>query len=138
MADGKHFLLVEPEDLLRRTVAMTARSLNLGQIHEAAGSDVALRMLRVRAFHGAVIAVDCVGKGGERRYDLSLVDRVRAGDPPDGPPMPIAIMAAEASPALLDALRERRIRRVILKPFRARVLLDTIADFGAAPAPPRG
>ncbi len=137
MPESKHFLLVEPEDLLRRTVAMTARSLNLGQIHEAAGSDVALRMLRVRPFHGAVVAVDCIGEGGARRYDLELVDRMRAGDPDGGPPMPIAIMTAEASPTLLAELRERRISRVILKPFRARVLLETIADFGAAPPRPR-
>jgi CheY-like chemotaxis protein len=129
MAEGKHFLLVEPETLLRRTVAMTARSLNLGQVHEAAGDDVALRMLRARAFSGAVVAVDCVHSDGRKRYDLSLVDRIREVDGKQ--PMPIAIMTAEASAELLGELRERRIARVILKPFRAKVLLETIADFGA-------
>jgi CheY-like chemotaxis protein len=133
MADKMHILLVEPETLLRRTVAMTARSLDLGQVHEAAGADIALSMARSRTFHGAVIAVDCVGSGSERRYDLDLVDRLRESEPPDTPmPMPIAIMTREASPALLLELRARRISRVILKPFRAKVLLETIANFGAA------
>jgi CheY-like chemotaxis protein len=131
MADKMHILLVEPETLLRRTVAMTARSLDLGQVHEAAGADIALSMARSRTFHGAVIAVDCVGSGSERRYDLDLVDRLRENEPP-GTPMPIAIMTREASPALLLELRARRISRVILKPFRAKVLLETIVNFGAA------
>jgi hypothetical protein len=30
-----HMLLVEPEPLLRRTVSLTARTLGLGQVHEA-------------------------------------------------------------------------------------------------------
>lgn len=130
MSDGRHFLLVEPEALLRRTVAMTARSMNLGQVHEAAGGAEALRMLRSRSFNGAVVAVDCTGSGSSRRYDLDLVDRIRAAD--GDHPIPIAIMTAEASAELLGELRERRISRVILKPFRAKVLLETISNFGAA------
>jgi CheY-like chemotaxis protein len=129
-AGGRHFLLVEPETLLRRTVAMTARSLNLGQVHEAAGDAEALRMLRSRSFNGAVVAVDCIGSGSGKRYDLDLVDRIRAADGKQ--PIPIAIMTAEASAELLGELRDRRIARVILKPFRAKVLLETIANFGAA------
>jgi CheY-like chemotaxis protein len=133
MPDTLHFLLVEPETLLRRTVAMTARSLNLGQVHEAADNNLALRMLKTRKFDGIVVAVDCVGNGGERRYDLDLIDRLREGEPADARPTPVAIMTAEASAGLLAALRDRRISRVILKPFRAKVLLDTIAGF----SPPR-
>ena len=125
-----HILLVEPEALLRRTVAMTARSLNLGQVHEAATSDAALRLLRVRTYRGAVIAVECHGSGSTRRYDLGLVDRLR-GDAASQA-MPIAIMADQATPELLGELRDRKISRVILKPFRAKVLLETIAGFDEA------
>jgi len=132
MTEPKHILLVEPEALLRRTVALTARSLNLSQVHEAAGPDAALRMLKSRPFQGAVIAVDCVGGRGERRYDLRLVDLVRDGESGSSAAMPIAIMTAEATAELLGELRERRISRVILKPFRAKVLLETIANFAAA------
>ena len=57
---------------------------------------------------------------------------MRESEPPGGRSMPIAIMTGEASPELLSALRDRRISRVILKPFRAKVLLETIATFGAA------
>ncbi|QYG03217.1 MULTISPECIES: response regulator [Massilia] len=137
MAESTQILLVEPEPMLRRTVAMTARSLGLSQVHEAASIEAARRMLRARAFHGAVIAVDCVGRGGERRYDLSLVDELRAGGAANGT-IPIAIMAEQATAELLHELRDRRISRGILKPFRAKVLLETIEQFGAAGKPRPG
>lgn len=130
MPETLHILLVEPETLLRRTVSMTARSLGMSQVHEAASADQALRMLRQRRFQGAVIAVDCLGSGEGRRYDLGLVDELRAADTASGRPMPIAILADQATPTLLAELRERRISRVVLKPFRAKVLLETIAGFG--------
>lgn len=130
-----HILLVEPEPMLRRTVVMTARSLGMSQVHEAASSDAALRMLRSRTFHGAVIAVDCIGRGADQQYDLGLIDRLRADDTP-GKTMPIAIMAEQATAELLKALRDRNISRVILKPFRAKVLLETIEKFGASPRKP--
>lgn len=130
-----HILLVEPEPMLRRTVVMTARSLGMSQVHEAASNDAALRLLRSRTFHGAVIAVDCVGRGADQQYDLGLIDRLRADDTP-GKAMPIAIMAEQATAELLSALRDRNISRVILKPFRAKVLLETIEKFGAVPRLP--
>lgn len=129
--NATQILLVEPETLLRRTVVMTARSMNLGQVHEAASTEAALRMLRSRTYHGAVIAVECRGSGSARRYDLSLVDQLRFGDA-GRQDIPIAIMADQATPELLSELRDRKISRVILKPFRAKVLLETIARFGGA------
>ena len=127
-----HILLVEPEPMLRRTVAMTARSLGMSQVHEAATNDAALRLLRSRTFQGAVVAVNCIGSGADRQYDLGLIDRLRTDDTA-GKTMPIAIMAEQATAELLSALRDRNISRVILKPFRAKVLLETIEKFGAPP-----
>ena len=121
-----HILLVEPEPMLRRTVAMTARSLGLGQVHEAATSAAALRLLSVRRFQGAVIAVECVGSGKDSRYDLGLIDRLRADAAAAEQSLSIAIMTETATPELLSDLRERQISRVILKPFRAKVVLETI------------
>ena len=134
--NATQILLVEPEALLRRTVVMTARSMNLGQVHEAASTEAALRMLRSRTYHGAVIAVECHGSGSARRYDLSLIDQLRFGDA-GRQDIPIAIMADQATPELLSELRDRKISRVILKPFRAKVLLETIAGFNAAHPPER-
>lgn len=123
-------LLVEPETLLRRTVSLTARTLGLGQIHEAASLAAAERLLREQAFHGAVIAIDC-NAVTEKGYDLSLLDLVRDGQSSSDAGIPIAVMADRATTELLRELRTRDVSRVILKPFRARVLLDAFAELEA-------
>jgi len=123
-----NMLLVEPETLLRRTVSLTARTLGLGQIHEAASPESAQRLLREQLFHGAVIAIDCQGEG-DCPYDLTLLDQIRAGDSASPCGMPVAILAEHATTQLLRELHQRHVERVILKPFRARVLLDAFAEF---------
>jgi CheY-like chemotaxis protein len=129
-ATPKHLnmLLVEEQTLLRRTVSLTARSLGLGTVHEAANMSSAERLLRDHAFHGAVIAIDC-GVAERYSYNLALLDQVRAGMSASVPTIPIAVMVDHATPDMLEALRKRQVSRVILKPFRAKVLLDTFATF---------
>ncbi|MBV6319811.1 response regulator [Duganella violaceipulchra] len=125
-----NMLLVEEQALLRRTVALTARSLGLGTIHEAASMEAAERLLREHSFHGAVISIDC-GSLPNCTYNLALLDRVRKGLYASDSGIPIAVMAQHATAELLNDLRERNVSRVILTPFRAKVLLDTFAEFDA-------
>ena len=119
----KHVLLVEPQAVLRRTVALTARSLGLAQIHEAASMALARQILRQRPFDGAIIAIDDGGPG----HDLHLLDQVRGGDSASPPQIPIAVMADNCTGEQLVQLQQRHVARVIVKPFRARVLLDALA-----------
>ncbi len=123
-------LLVEPETLLRRTVALTARSLGMAQVHEAASTAQAQRLLKAQAFHGVVIAIDATP--GDAVGPLDLVDELRRGGTRSAPSVPIAVMVEQCDAALLMALRERGVARIILKPFRARELLDTFSQFSAA------
>lgn len=123
-------ILLEPEVLLRRTVAMTARSLGMAEIHEAASTKLAHRMMQERVFHGAVIALDDDSSALED-YDLSLLDEVRSGLTASPADMPIAVMAGRCDAALVQALRQRQVNRVILKPFRARLLLEVFTEFSA-------
>jgi len=123
-----NMLLVEEQPLLRRTVALTARTLGLGTIHEAASMEAAERLLREHSFDGAVISIDCGALRG-CVYNLALLDRMRNGMYVSDSDIPIAVMAENATTGLLNDLRERHISRVILKPFRAKVLLDAFASF---------
>ena len=124
-----NMLLVEEQSLLRKTVSLTARSLGLGTVHEAATLQAAERMLRERAFHGAVISIDC-GASGDCLYNLSLLDKVRNGLSASPSTIPIAVMVDQATTELMYELRERQINRVILKPFRAKILLEAFEAFG--------
>lgn len=128
-----NMLLVEEQSLLRKTVSLTARSLGLGTVHEAATIQAAERMLREHSFHGAVISIDC-GAHGDCLYNLSLLDKVRNGLSASPASMPIAVMVDQATADLMRELRERQINRVILKPFRAKILLEAFESFGAPPA----
>lgn len=120
----KNVLLVEPQAMLRRTVALTARSLGLAQIHEAASMAVARQILRQRPFDGAIIAID----DGGPVHDLTLLDQVRDGDTASSPRMPIAVMADNCTGEQLIHLQQRQVARVIVKPFRARILLEALAS----------
>ncbi|MYN26785.1 response regulator [Duganella levis] len=126
-----NMLLVEEQTLLRKTVSMTARSLGLGTVHEAATVQSAERMLRERAFQGAVISIDCGAQGG-CHYTLELLDKVRNGLSASDASIPIAVMVDQATADLMRELRERQVSRVILKPFRAKILLEAFAQMSSA------
>ena len=132
-ATAKHvnMLLVEEQPLLRKTVSMTARSLGIGTVHEAASVQAAERMLRERSFQGAVIAIDCGVQGG-CHYNLELLDTVRNGLSASDAAIPIAVMVDQATTDLMRELRDRRVDRVILKPFRAKILLEAFAQMSSA------
>jgi CheY-like chemotaxis protein len=131
MADTPDMLLVEPATLLRRTVSLTARSLGLANVHEAATHALALRLLKGTAFDGALIAIDA-SQEMDRASAISLLDQVRAGSTASLTTMPIAVIIDQCDAEMLALLRARGVTRVLLKPFKARNLVDT---FGAlAPA----
>jgi CheY-like chemotaxis protein len=122
MAELKQMLLVEPENILRRTAAITARSMGLAEVQEASSTAAARQILAERPFHGALISIDA-----GHAFDFSLLDLVRQGLSASRPRIPLAVLASRCDETLLAALRERSINRIVLKPFRARALLDTFA-----------
>ena len=127
----KEMLLVEPVTLLRRTVALTARSMNLATVHEAASHVLAQRLLKSRRFDGALIAI-APDQGETTASALALLDQVRAGATASNKAMPIAVMIDNCDAAMLASLLNRGVTRVLIKPFRARTLLDAITTFSAA------
>jgi CheY-like chemotaxis protein len=121
-------LLVEPATLLRRTVALTARSLGLATVHEAASHALALRLLKGQAFDGALIAIGDM-RGEDGASAIGLLDQVRSGGTASAVSMPIAVMVDQCDAATLAALRARGVSKVLLKPFKARHLIDTFTAF---------
>lgn len=124
-------LLVEPATLLRRTVSLTARTLGVAHVHEAASYLLATRLLKEQAFDGALIAIDGA-PGGENEHALALLDEVRGGNTASKAGMPIAVMVGQCDATLLGALQARGVSRILIKPFRARNLIDAFADLGKA------
>ena len=122
-------LLVEPEALMRRTVSLTARSANLATMTEAASGGAARALLARRRFDGAVISLDLdtpMAQGGP----LGLLEYLQGTRSRRDTPVPVAVMVERCDAALLAALRDYGVARVILKPFRARAVIDAIAELG--------
>lgn len=131
--NDKDMLLVEPATLLRRTVALTARSMGLATVHEAASHALAQRLLKSQRFDGALIAI-APDQGESTASALALLDQVRAGATASHKAMPIAVMIDNCDAAMLATLLSRGVTRVLIKPFRARTLLDALGGFAAAAA----
>lgn len=136
-------LLVEPQTLLRRTIALTAHSAHLANMHEAASADSARNLLVRRRFDGAVIAVD-LDTPQQEGGPLGLLDLVRGARSVSDAAVPIAVMVERCDANLLNSLRGYGVSRIIIKPFRARAVIDAIAELGkvannvAAPTPNTG
>jgi DNA-binding NarL/FixJ family response regulator len=124
-------LLVEPETLLRRTIAMTVHGAHLAKMHEAASAESARGMLVRRRFDGAVIAID-LDTPQQEGGPLGLLEMLRGARSVSDGAVPIAVMVDRCDATLLNALRNFGVSRIIIKPFRARAVIDAIAELGKA------
>lgn len=118
-------LLVEPEHLLRRTIALTVRSLGTAEITEAATYPAAHQQCAQRGFDGAVIALEWP-LTQEQHRGLTLIQQIRAGDSACLPSMPIAVLVESCTAETIQLLRSCGVGRILIKPFRVRDVIDTI------------
>jgi hypothetical protein len=114
-------LLIEPQFLLRRTVAAVARDMRLANPKEITTIEQAAALLCLHAFDALFLSLD------EESAALELMMRVRSGDTRCAPDVPIAVTAAACSTELALRLKELDVRRLILRPFKVKGVLDAIA-----------
>lgn len=119
--DPPRLLLLEEHALLRSTIAGVARQLGLARVHELARADAVLPLLKEVAVDGLMVTLDAEGRA------LALIDAIRLGATPCRTTLPIAVMTAACDNQLAERLRALEVRRVILKPFKAKTALETIA-----------
>lgn len=120
-------LLVEPVHLLRRTVALTLRSLGTAEVTEAATYVTAHEMCERRRFDGAVIALAWPEPDDAER-GLTLIQQIRSGAAACAASIPIAVLVESCNTELLQVLRTCGISRVLIKPFRVRDVIETIEN----------
>ena len=119
-------LLVEPGSLLRGTVASAARHLRLANVQEATSVRAAERLLELHRFEMLMLALDGDGLALQLLSDLRVARFASHGD------IPVAVMTDACDGDLIDRLKSMRVRKIVLKPSKARTLLDAIADLGSA------
>ena len=124
-------LLVEPQFLLRRTVAAVARDLRLADPQEVTSIEAAARLVAVHAFDALFLSLDDEGPA------LDLMSRVRNGETRCPADIPIAVTAAACSTSLALRLKNLEVRRLLLRPFKVKGVLDAIAALRPAPPAPQ-
>ena len=114
-------LLVEPQFLLRRTVAAVARDMRLANPRELTSIEQAQSLVAIKAFDALFLSLD------EESAALELMSRVRNGGTRCAADVPIAVTAATCSAPMALRLKELDVRRLILRPFKVKGVLDAIA-----------
>jgi len=128
--EGFDILLVEPNNLLRRTVALTLRSLGTAEVTEAATYQTGHQMSSRRRFDAAVVAVEWpLPEDGYR--GLTLIQQIRSGGCACAASMPIAVLVESCNTELLQVLGACGISRILIKPFRVRDVIDTVEKMKA-------
>jgi hypothetical protein len=125
-------LLLEPSALLRQTVALTAISIGVGSVWQASNIGSAAAMLQTQPFSGAVVAVDATDDC--RHHALPLIESIRSGMTASAADIPVYVVVHACSQSLMTSLGPLDVARVLIKPFRARVLIEALASLFAESA----
>jgi hypothetical protein len=122
-------LLVEPQFLLHRTVAAVARDMRLADPQEITSIEAATRLLGIHSFDALFLSLD------EGDLAIDLMQRVRNGETKCAPAVPIAVTAAACDTSLALRLKTLEVRRLLLRPFKVKGVLDAIAALRPSPRP---
>lgn len=131
-ADQLPIMLLEPSALLRQTVALTAISIGAGEIWQAANARTAQEMLDRQPFSGAVIALGGNDEDGE--HSLSAISSIRNRRTASYDGIPVSVLVDVCDQTLLKRLSALNVQRVLIKPFKARVLIEVLSTMTAVPA----
>lgn len=125
MSTPKRLLLLEPDYMLRHTVALTARGTGLAEVQEAPSLKTAQAALRSAAFDGLLLALD-----GDHA-ELELVERLRSGKTQSPAGATVIVMVDQCDTTTAEKLRTVGVDQIILRPFKVKTLLGTIQRIAA-------
>jgi hypothetical protein len=113
-------LLIEPDGVVRGTVASVCRELAIVKMHPAISVAQGERWLQTGQTHCMLISV------ADGTASLDLLARVRAGEFSCAADLPVAVMAPTCNQALAVRLKELAVRRLLLQPFKLRDVIHTV------------
>ncbi len=120
MAPPIALLLVEPQFLVRRTVAAVARDMRLADPRELTSIEQAATLVSLQAFDALFLSLD------EEDAALELMSRVRNGQTKCAREVPIAVTAGACGTPLALRLKHLEVKRLLLRPFKVKGVLDAI------------
>jgi len=125
-APSRKLLLIEPDGLVRSTVASVCRYLHLARVRQITSVTLGEEWLKSGKPDGLLISLT------EGDASLAFLTRLREGGLRCDPTMPVAAMAREADAALVTRLKELDVRRFLLQPFKLRDVIHTVEQLWPA------
>lgn len=120
-------LLIEPDGLVRGTVASVCRELQLVRLKQATSIAQGEKWMRTNTDSGLLLSL------AERDAALTLLTRLRAGAFRCAPDTPVAAMVHGADEDLVVQLKKLDVRRLLLQPFRLRDVVHTLEQLWPSP-----
>ena len=127
VAGRPQVLLIEPDGLVRGTVASVCRELQLVRLRQATSIAQGEKWMQGNVGHGLLLSL------AEGDAALDLLARLRAGELSCEPGIPVVVMVAHADAELVARLKELDVRRLLLQPFRLRDVVHTLEQLWPAP-----
>ena len=120
-------LLIEPDGLVRGTVASVCRELQLARVHQTISVAAGEQWLKSGHPDGLLMSL------AEGEVALDFLSRLRAGAFDCDADLAVAVMAREGDAALVARLKELDVRRLLLQPFRLRDVIHTLEQLWPVP-----
>ena len=126
-APRRKVLLIEPDGLVRGTVASVCRELQLARVRQTISVAAGEQWLKAGRPDGVLMSLS------EGELALDFLTRLRAGAFQCDADLPVAVMAREGDAALVSRLKELDVRRLLLQPFRLRDVIHTLEQLWPVP-----
>lgn len=120
-------LVVEPDGVVRSTVASVVRELELAQVHQAASVPLGAQVLAESAVDALVLSL------ADTDAALELLTRLRAGEFVSRADIPVVVLASACDGPLALRLKQLEVLRLLLTPFKIRDVVQTLEGLKAAP-----
>ncbi|TNF58587.1 MAG: histidine kinase [Burkholderiales bacterium] len=121
-------LVLEPDGLVRGTVSSVCRDLRLADVVQTISCAAAARELVDDSLAACILSL------AEGEAAMDLLRRLREGEFACPADMPVALTATTVDGRTAGVLKELRIRRLLLKPFRIRDMVSTVESLLATTA----
>ena len=115
-------LLIEPQFVLRRTIAMVARDLGVVDFQEASNVDRARTLLATEAYAGLVLDL------AEGPQAMELLSELRQGQFATPANARVIVLSTDGKPVDAARLQALAVARVLGKPVRISDLLSALVQ----------
>lgn len=120
LQSAAQILLIEPDGMVRGTVASVCRDMYLARVLQAGSLASGAPYLQARPLHGLMLSL------AEGDAALDLLERLRSGAYTTDAAIPVVVMAAGCTKEQAVRLKALSVRRLLLQPFRLRDVLHTV------------